>query len=223
MRSFLSDPQIPRGFFLSGSTLSALDTLMFFPVANCAWGRGEGNHGCTLFNCWISLRGIPGHAGGQGYEPTNPPTPPASGSHCSNVRTLCSRPLLALKIRGVRAQLCQWGGGRGNWERERPWEKGDFWCHPAMRPNHRLNGAKKVVIFSSKRSFNFHFFLSLWGTYDLLNCQSALTFWALVGGWKRDILYISILHYRHPKTIVFGDLRPKNIFYSASVPALTTY
>ncbi len=32
--------------------------------------------------------GMPGHAGGQGYDPT----PPASGSHCSNVRTLCSRP-----------------------------------------------------------------------------------------------------------------------------------
>ncbi len=38
----------------------------------------------------------------QGYEP-----PLASGSHCSNVRTLCSSrtPPLALKIRGVRAQL----------------------------------------------------------------------------------------------------------------------
>ncbi len=30
---------------------------------------------------------IPGHAGGQGYEPP----PPASRSHCSNVQTLCSR------------------------------------------------------------------------------------------------------------------------------------
>ena len=43
---------------------------------------------------------IPGHAGGQGYDP-----PPllASGSHCSNVRTLCSRPSIAPKIRGARA------------------------------------------------------------------------------------------------------------------------
>ncbi len=37
----------------------------------------------------------------------NTHTHPASGSHCSNVRTLCSRtPPLALTIRGVRAQLC---------------------------------------------------------------------------------------------------------------------
>ncbi len=57
---------------------------------------------------------IPGHAGGQGYEPTT--TPLASVSHCSNVLTLCSRhKRLALKIRGVRAHLClrqsEEGGG----------------------------------------------------------------------------------------------------------------
>ncbi len=53
--------------------------------------------------------GIPGHAGGQGYELS--PLPPATASHCGILQTLSSRhpnPLaLALKIRGVRAQQCR--------------------------------------------------------------------------------------------------------------------
>ena len=41
---------------------------------------------------------IPWHAGGQGYEPP----PPASGSHCSNVRTLCiADPPLPSKFEGT--------------------------------------------------------------------------------------------------------------------------
>ncbi len=57
--------------------------------------------------CWARGGGIPGHAGGQGFEP---PFPPASESHCSNVQTLCTvvehpTPPLALKIQGVCAQL----------------------------------------------------------------------------------------------------------------------
>ncbi len=44
------------------------------------------------------------YLGTQGVRVMNPP--PAFGSHCSNVQTLCSRPPLVLKIRGVRAQLC---------------------------------------------------------------------------------------------------------------------
>ncbi len=44
------------------------------------------------------------YLGTQGVRVMNPPSL-ASGSHCRNIRTLCSRPPLALKIRGVRAQL----------------------------------------------------------------------------------------------------------------------
>ncbi len=72
--------------------------------------------------------GIPEHAGGQGFDP--PPPQPLDPIVITNVRTLCSTlpPPQALKIRGVRAQLCL----------------AAFLTHPHMEKNF-IPSRKKVV------------------------------------------------------------------------------
>ena len=67
-------------------------------------GQGYGEWGNIFFSVGGGLRSatIPGHAGGQSYDT---PHPPASGSHCSNVRTLCSRTPPALKTQNMSETL----------------------------------------------------------------------------------------------------------------------
>ncbi len=165
---------------------------------------GEGNHGCPLFNCWISLRGIPGHAGGQGYEPTNPPTPTASGSHCRNVRTLCSRPLLALKIRGVRAHCTAMTvRGEGETERERDRErKGIFDVIRRWDPTTDLMARRKLYFFPQKDRLIFTSFVFMrhLRPFKLSKCSNLLGIgWGMEKGYNVYVQYTSILLYFHPK------------------------